>query len=164
MKVSGSAIKLGSNIDTDVILPGKYLVLISPNDLAKHAMEDVDPDFTSKVKKGDFVVGGRNFGLGSSREHAPRVLKMNGVSAVIAQSVARIFFRNSINIGLPVIIADTRKIKEGNELDVDLTAGTLKNLSTGDQLTFSRLPEVMIKILNEGGLVPYVKKYGTLKI
>ena len=163
--MKGKAIKYGDDISTDGIIAGRFMHLRSNlPELAKHAMEDVDPDFTSKVKKGDFVVGGRNFGLGSSREHAPRVLKMNGVSAVIAQSVARIFFRNSINIGLPVIIADTRKINEGNELDVDLTAGTLKNLSTGDQLTFSRLPEVMIKILNEGGLVPYVKKYGTLKI
>ena len=163
--MKGKAIRYGDDISTDGIIAGRFMHLRSNlPELAKHAMEDVDPNFTSKVKQGDFVVGGRNFGLGSSREHAPRVLKMNGVSAVIAQSVARIFFRNSINIGLPVIIADTRKIKEGNELDVDLTAGTLKNLSTGDQLTFSRLPEVMIKILNEGGLVPYVKKYGTLKI
>ena len=163
--MKGKAIRYGDDISTDGIIAGRFMHLRSNlPELAKHAMEDVDPNFTSKVKQGDFVVGGRNFGLGSSREHAPRVLKMNGVSAVIAQSVARIFFRNSINIGLPVIIADTRKIKEGNELDVDLAAGTLKNLSTGDQLTFSRLPEVMIKILNEGGLVPYVKKYGTLKI
>ena len=163
--MKGKAIRYGDDISTDGIIAGRFMHLRSNlPELAKHAMEDVDPNFTSKVKQGDFVVGGRNFGLGSSREHAPRVLKMNGVSAVIAQSVARIFFRNSINIGLPVIIADTRKIKEGNELDVDLAAGTLKNLSTGDQLTFSRLPEVMIKILNEGGLVPYVKKHGTLKI
>ena len=163
--MKGKAIKYGDDISTDGIIAGRFMHLRSNlPELAKHAMEDVDPDFTSKVKEGDFVVGGRNFGLGSSREHAPRVLKMNGVSAVIAQSVARIFFRNSINIGLPVIIADTRKIKEGNELDVDLAAGTLTNLATGDQLAFSKLPEVMIKILNEDGLVPYVKKYGTLKI
>ena len=163
--MKGKAIRYGDDISTDGIIAGRFMHLRSNlPELAKHAMEDVDPNFTSKVKQGDFVVGGRNFGLGSSREHAPRVLKMNGVSAVIAQSVARIFFRNSINIGLPVIIADTRNIKEGNELDVDLVAGTLKNLATGDQLAFSKLPEVMIKILNEGGLVPYVKKYGTLKI
>ena len=163
--MKGKAIRYGDNISTDGIIAGRFMHLRSNlPELAKHAMEDVDPEFTKKVKEGDFIVGGRNFGLGSSREHAPIVLKMNGASAVIAQSVARIFFRNSINIGLPVIIADTSNIKEGNELDVDLGAGTLTNLSTGDKLTFSKLPDVMIKILNEGGLLPYIEKHGDLKI
>lgn len=163
--MKGKAIRYGDDISTDGIIAGRYMHLRSNlPELAKHAMEDVDPDFTFKVKKGDFVVGGRNFGLGSSREHAPRVLKMNGVSAVIAQSVARIFFRNSINIGLPVILTDTSNIKEGNELEVDLAAGTLNNLTTGDKLTFSKLPEIMIKILKEGGFLPYIEKYGDLKI
>ena len=163
--MKGKAIRYGDNISTDGIIAGRFMHLRSNlPELAKHAMEDVDPEFTKKVKEGDFIVGGRNFGLGSSREHAPIVLKMNGASAVIAQSVARIFFRNSINIGLPVIIADTSNIKEGNELDVDLAAGTFTNLSTGDKFTFSKLPDVMIKILNEGGLLPYIEKYGDLKI
>ena len=163
--MKGKAIRYGDNISTDGIIAGRFMHLRSNlPELKKHAMEDVDSEFTKKIKEGDFVVGGRNFGLGSSREHAPIVLKMNGASAVIAQSVARIFFRNSINIGLPVIIADTSNIKEGNELDVDLGAGTLTNLSTGDKLTFSKLPDVMIKILNEGGLLPYIEKHGDLKI
>ena len=163
--MKGKAIRYGDNISTDGIIAGRFMHLRSNlPELKKHAMEDVDSEFTKKIKEGDFVVGGRNFGLGSSREHAPIVLKMNGASAVIAQSVARIFFRNSINIGLPVIIADTSNIKEGNELDVDLAAGTLTNVSTGDKLTFPKLPDVMIKILNEGGLLPYIEKHGDLKI
>ncbi len=161
----GKAIRYGDDISTDGIIAGRFMHLRSNlPELAKHAMEDVDPEFVSKVKKGDFVVGGRNFGLGSSREHAPRVLKMNGVDAVIAQSVARIFFRNSINIGLPVILTDTSNIKDGHELEVDLAAGTLTNLTTGDKLTFAKLPGVMIRILNEGGFLPYIEKYGDLKI
>ena len=163
--MKGKAIRYGDDISTDGIIAGRYMHLRSNlPELAKHAMEDVDPEFTTKVKEGDFVVGGKNFGLGSSREHAPRVIRINGVSAIIAQSVARIFFRNSINIGLPVIIVDTSKIKDGDELEVDLTAGTLTNLTTGDKLTFSKLPDVMIKILNEGGLLPYIEKYGDLKV
>lgn len=163
--MKGKAIRYGDDISTDGIIAGRYMHLRSNlPELAKHAMEDVDPEFTTKVKEGDFVVGGRNFGLGSSREHAPRVIRINGVSAIIAQSVARIFFRNSINIGLPVVIVDTSKIKDGDELEVDLTAGTLTNLTTGDKLTFSKLPDVMIKILNEGGLLPYIEKYGDLKV
>ena len=163
--MKGKAIRYGDDISTDGIIAGRYMHLRSNlPELAKHAMEDVDPEFTTKVKEGDFVVGGRNFGLGSSREHAPRVIRINGVSAIIAQSVARIFFRNSINIGLPVIIADTSKIKDGDDLEADLTAGTLTNLTTGDKLTFSKLPDVMIKILNEGGLLPYIQKYGDLKV
>ena len=163
--LKGKAIRFGDDISTDLIAPGRYTHLRSNlPEFAKHAFEDADPNFTARVKQGDFVIAGRNFGLGSSREHAPRVIKMNGVSAVVAKSVGRIFFRNAINIGLPALIADTENISDGDELEVDLASGTLRNLSTGDRLTFSKLPSVMIQILNEGGLVPYVKKFGDLKI
>jgi 3-isopropylmalate/(R)-2-methylmalate dehydratase small subunit len=112
------------------------------------------------VRKGDFVVAGRNLGLGSSREHAPLIIKLAGVSAVLAKSAARIFFRNAINVGLPVLICDTDRISDGDELEVDLAAGTIVDLTNGTRLTFGKIPEVMLDILNEGGLVPYIKKYG----
>jgi 3-isopropylmalate/(R)-2-methylmalate dehydratase small subunit len=161
----GKAFKFGDNISTDLISPGRYFHLRSDlPELAKHAMEDADPSFTSRIKPGDFVVAGKDFGLGSSREHAPLVIKMSGVSAILAKSAARIFFRNAFNIGLPVLICDTDKISDGDELEIDLTAGTIKNLSTGAELTFGKIPEVMLKILNEGGLVPYIKKHGDLEL
>ena len=161
--LKGKAIRFGDSISTDLIIPGRYTYLRSNlPELAKHALEDADPEFITKVKPGDFVVAGNNFGLGSSREQAAVVIKMNGVSAVIAQSVARIFFRNAINIGLPVIIADTGNIRDGDELEVDLASGTLSNLNTGDKLAFSKLPGVMVQILSEGGLIPYIKKFGGL--
>ncbi len=163
--LKGKAFKFGDNISTDLISPGRYFHLRSDlPELAKHAMEDADPSFTSKIKPGDFIVAGKDFGLGSSREHAPLVIKMSGVSAVLAKSVARIFFRNAFNIGLPVLICDTDKINDGDELEIDLEAGTIKNLSTGAELTFGKIPEVMLKILNEGGLVPYIKKYGDFRL
>ena len=163
--LKGKAFKFGDNISTDLISPGRYFHLRSDlPELAKHAMEDADPSFTSRVKPGDFIVAGKDFGLGSSREHAPLVIKMSGVSAVLAKSVARIFFRNAFNIGLPVLICDTDKINDGDELEIDLEAGTIKNLSTGAELTFGKIPEVMLKILNEGGLVPYIKKYGDFRL
>lgn len=161
----GKAIKFGDNISTDLIIPGRYMHLRSNlPELAKHALEDADPNFISRVKPDDFVVAGRNFGLGSSREHAAIVIKMNGVSAVIAKSVARIFFRNAINNGLPVILTDTDNISDGDELEVDLSSGTVTNVTTGRTLTFSPLPSVMVQILNEGGLIPYIKKFGDLKV
>lgn len=163
--LKGKAFKFGDNISTDLISPGRYFHLRSDlPELAKHAMEDADPSFTSRIKPGDFIVAGKDFGLGSSREHAPLVIKMSGVSAVLAKSVARIFFRNAFNIGLPVLICDTDKINDGDELEIDLEAGTIKNLSTGAELTFGKIPEVMLKILNEGGLVPYIKKYGDFRL
>jgi 3-isopropylmalate/(R)-2-methylmalate dehydratase small subunit len=163
--LKGKAFKFGDNISTDLISPGRYFHLRSDlPELAKYAMEDADPSFTSKIKSGDFIVAGKDFGLGSSREHAPLVIKMSGVSAVLAKSVARIFFRNAFNIGLPVLICDTDKIDDGDELEIDLTAGTIKDLSTGAELTFGKIPEVMLKILNEGGLVPYIKKHGDLEL
>jgi 3-isopropylmalate/(R)-2-methylmalate dehydratase small subunit len=162
--LKGKAIKFGDDISTDLIAPGRYMHLRSNlPELAKHALEDADPHFTARVKPGDFVVAGRNLGLGSSREHAPLIIKMNGISAVIAKSVGRIFFRNAINIGLPVVLTDTGNINDGNQLEIDLLSGTLDNISTGEKLSFSRLPPFMMKILDEGGLIPYVKKFGDLE-
>jgi len=165
MILKGKALKFGDDISTDLIQPGRYNYLRSNlPELAKHVLEDADPTFASRVKKGDFIVAGKNFGLGSSREHAPAILKLAGVSAILAKSVARIFFRNAINVGLPVLICDTDKIKDGNELEIDLASGTIKDLTNGSKLTSGKIPDVMLKILNEGGLVPYIKKYGDFKV
>ncbi|MDD5039140.1 MAG: 3-isopropylmalate dehydratase small subunit [Dehalococcoidales bacterium] len=156
----GKTFKFGDNISTDHIIPGRLLHLRSNlPELAKHVLEDADPTFAQRVKKGDFVVAGSNFGLGSSREHAPIVIKMSGVSAVIAKSVARIFFRNAINVGLPVLICDTDSINDGDELEVDLKLGKITDLTSRTELRFSGMPEIMLRILNEGGLIPYIKKY-----
>ena len=156
----GKAFKFGDNISTDHIIPGRLLHLRSNlPELAKHVLEDADPTFAQRVKKGDFVVGGKNFGLGSSREHAPLVIKMAGVSAILAKSVARIFFRNAINLGLPVLICDTASIEDGDELEVDLESGQIKNLTSGVELSFGKMPEIMLRILDEGGLIDYIKKY-----
>jgi len=163
--LNGKAHKFGDSISTDHIIPGRYAHLRSNlPELAKHVLEDADVNFAKNVRKGDFVVGGNNFGLGSSREHAPLVMKMAGVSAILAKSVARIFFRNAINLGLPVLICDTDKINNGDELEIDLIAGTVKDKTNGALLTTGKIPEVMLKILNEGGLIDYVKKYGDIKV
>jgi 3-isopropylmalate/(R)-2-methylmalate dehydratase small subunit len=158
--LKGRAFKFGDSISTDHIVPGRLVHLRSNlPELAKHVLEDADPTFAQRVKKGDFVVACKNFGLGSSREHAPLVIKMAGVSAVLAKSVARIFYRNTINIGLPVLICDTDNIKDGDELEVDLKAGTVCDLTNGAELHFSPMPEIMLHILNEGGLIPYIQKH-----
>jgi 3-isopropylmalate/(R)-2-methylmalate dehydratase small subunit len=163
--LKGKAFKFGDNISTDLITPGRLAHLRSNlPELAKHVLEDADPGFAERVKKGDFLVGGLNFGLGSSREHAPLVIKMAGVSAILAKSVARIFFRNAINLGLPVLICDTDKIKDGDELKVDLNAGKIKDVTNGAEITFGKLPDAMLKILDEGGLIPYIQKYGDFKL
>ena len=165
MMLKGRALKLGDNITTDHIIPGRYAHLRSNlPELAKHVLEDADPNFASRVKAGDFIVAGDNFGLGSSREHAPLVIKMAGVRAILAKSVARIFFRNAINLGLPVLICNTDKINDGDELEVDLKAGTIKDITNGSQLTFGKIPEIMLGILDEGGLIPYIQKYGDFKL
>jgi len=161
----GNAHKFGSDISTDLIIPGRYARLRSNlPELARHVLEDADPNFVNKVKPGDFVVGGSNFGLGSSREHAPLVIKMAGVRAIIAKSVARIFYRNAINQGVPVLVCDTDKIKDGDELEVDLLSGTVKDLTSGAVLNSGKMPRVMVDILNEGGLIPYIKKHGDFKL
>jgi 3-isopropylmalate/(R)-2-methylmalate dehydratase small subunit len=161
----GKAHKFGDGISTDHIIPGRYAHLRSNlPELAKHVLEDADTAFAARVRPGDFVVGGNNFGLGSSREHAPLVIKMAGVSAILAKSVARIFFRNAINLGLPVLICNTDKIDDGDELEVDLAEGTVRDRTNGSVLTFGRIPGVMLDILNEGGLIPYIQKHGDFKI
>ncbi len=163
--LKGKAHKFGDSISTDHIIPGRYAHLRSNlPELAKHVLEDADVDFAKKVQQGDFVVGGNNFGLGSSREHAPLVIKMAGVSAILAKSVARIFYRNAINLGLPVLICDTDKINDGDELEVDLAAGTVKDVTNGAVLTFGKIPETMRRILDEGGIIPYIEKYGDIKV
>lgn len=161
----GRAFRFGDNISTDDIAPGRWFHLRSNlPELAKHLLEDVNPDFASQVKPGDFIVGGKNFGLGSSREHAAVIIKMAGVSAILAKSAARIFFRNAINVGLPILICDTDKIEDGDELEVDLEQSRVKNISNGAELSLGKFPQVMLKILDQGGLIPYIKKYGDFEI
>ncbi len=163
--LTGKVFKFGDSISTDHITPGRLAHLRSNlPELAKHVLEDADPTFASRVKQGDFIVAGSNFGLGSSREHAPLVIKMAGVSAILAKSVARIFFRNAINLGLPVLICDTDKINDGDELEIDLTAGTIKDITNDNQLIFGKIPEVMLRILDAGGLIPYIKKHGGFRL
>ena len=163
--LKGRAFKFGDSISTDHIVPGRLAHLRSNlPELAKHVLEDADPTFASRVKSGDFIVAGNNFGLGSSREHAPLVIKMSGVSAILVKSVARIFFRNAINLGLPVLVCDTDKISDGDELEVDLEQGVINDKSNGNKLTFKRIPKAMLSILNEGGLIPYIKKHGDFKL
>jgi len=163
--LTGKAWKFGDDISTDHIAPGRYFHLRSNlPELAKHVLEDADAEFASKMSPGDFVVGGRNFGLGSSREHAPTIIKLAGISAVLAKSFARIFFRNSINVGLPVLICDTDKISAGDELEVDLGTGVIKDRTNGVELKFVPLPPTMIKILDDGGLLAHIQKHGDFKL
>jgi 3-isopropylmalate/(R)-2-methylmalate dehydratase small subunit len=161
----GRAWKFGEGISTDQIAPGRYFHLRSNlPELAKHVLEDARADFAPHVRAGDFVVAGRNFGLGSSREHAPIIIKMVGVSAVLAKSFARIFYRNAINIGLPAIICQTEQIEDGDLIEVDLAQGTVLNITRNRRMTFPPLPDIMRAILEEGGLVKYVGKNGDLEI
>jgi len=163
--LKGKAFKFGDNISTDHIVPGRLAHLRSNlPELAKHVLEDADPTFASKVKHGDFVVGGNNFGLGSSREHAPLVIKMAGVSAILAKSVARIFFRNTINLGLPVLVCDTDKIDDGDTIEVNLETGIVQDITNGNKIGFKPIPPFMSSILAEGGLIPYIRKYGDFKL
>ncbi len=166
MKIlKGKAIKLGDNISTDDIIPGRFAHLRSSlPELARHVLEDAAPEFASKVKQGDFLVAGKNFGLGSSREHAPVVIRMSGISAILAKSVARIFFRNAVNQGMPVLLCDTEKIGDGDELEINVTSGMIANLTSGIALSCSKMPPIMSAILKEGGLIAYVKKYGDFVI
>jgi len=165
MILEGKAWKFGDDISTDLICPGRYFHLRSNlPELAKHVLEDADPEFASKVNKGDFVVGGRNFGLGSSREHAPKIIKVAGANGVIAKSFARIFYRNAINVGLPVLECDTDGIETGDEIAVDLEKGTVTNVTKGETLKFEPLPPVMIRILTDGGLVAHIAKHGDFQV
>jgi 3-isopropylmalate/(R)-2-methylmalate dehydratase small subunit len=165
MVLKGHAWKFGDDISTDLICPGRYFHLRSNlEELAKHVLEDADPKFAGKMAKGDFVVAGNNFGLGSSREHAPTIIKIAGVSAVLAKTFARIFYRNAINIGLPLIECDTDKIAEGDELDIDLAAGVIRNVTKGLEIKAHPLPKAMINILNDGGLLAHLEKHGDFKL
>ena len=159
--LSGKVIKFGDNVNTDVILPGRYLVLtLNPEELAKHAMEGLDPTFSGRVRGGTILAGGKNFGCGSSREEAPLALKHAGVKCVLAESFARIFFRNAINIGLPVLECPgvSSKVEEGDELKVDLKAGEVKNQTKKLILRATRLPEFILETLNDGGLIEHLRK------
>lgn len=161
----GKAWKFGDDISTDHIAPGRLFHLrTNLPELAKHVLEDADPEFAAKMSVGDFVVGGNNFGLGSSREHAPQVIKIAGVNAVLAKSFARIFFRNAINIGLLAVTCDTDRINQGDELELDLSEGIIKNKTQGTEIEMTPLPDVMIKILNDGGLAKHVEKYGDFQL
>lgn len=161
MQFKGKAHKFGSDVNTDYIISGKYkFKTLDMKELAKHVMEDLDPDFYGKVTAGDFIVADTNFGCGSSREQAPLAIKYADVGAVLAKSFARIFYRNAINTGLPVVECDTDQIEPGDELFVDLSAGVITNKTKGVTIPVKPLPDVMIKILNDGGLAPHFKKYG----
>ncbi len=162
MKLSGSAIKLGDNINTDFIISGRYKFAITDmKELAKHIMEDIDPAFAAKISPGEsMIVAGSNFGMGSSREQAPLVIKESGVVAVIAKGFARIFYRNAFNIGLALIETDTDKIREGDKLEIDLDKGAVKNITQGISLNIKPLPAFMQELLRQAGIINYYKKHG----
>jgi len=156
-QIVGKAWKFSDNVTTDYIAPGRYFYLRSNlPEFAKHVLEDIKPEFVENVKSGDVVVAGKNFGMGSSREHAPAIIKLSGVGAVLAKSFSRIFFRNAINIGLPVIQIDTDFINEEDQISISLEDGVIENLTTGEKVSFSPLPKVMINILDDGGLVNHI--------
>ena len=160
MILKGQVHKYGANVDTDVIIPARYLNVSEPLELAKHCMEDIDPQFVKKMKKGDIIMADTNFGCGSSREHAPLAIKSAGVSCVIAKSFARIFFRNAINIGLPLLECAecVDKTKDGDTLEVDLSTGKIVNLTSGQVFTAKPYPEFMSELINAGGLVEYTRR------
>ncbi|AMK16122.1 3-isopropylmalate dehydratase small subunit [Methanobrevibacter olleyae] len=156
--MKGKVWKFGNDIDTDIILPGRYLIYTDEERLSQHCMEGLDPDFKSKVKKGDFILGGTNFGCGSSREHAPIAIKGCGISAVIAESFARIFYRNATNVGVPLLEAPgiSEIIENGEEIEVDMEKGIIISES-GKEYEFKKLPPFMLEILESGGLINYLK-------
>ena len=160
MILRGKAHKYGENIDTDAIFPARYLNITDAKELAKHCMEDLDPEFVKRVRPGDFIVARGNFGSGSSREHAPLSIKANGVSCIIADSFARIFFRNSINLALPPLeCAEAAEITEsGDEMEVNLSTGKIINHTKGQTFTANRYPQFMMDIINAGGLVAYTRE------
>lgn len=158
MEVKGIAHVYGDDIDTDGIIPGKYTKTLNVQDMAAHVLEDLDPEFRSRVKVGDILVGGNNFGCGSSREQAPLALKAAGISVVIAKSFARIFYRNAINIGLPLIEIPDHNIQNQEEISVELETGRVNNLTANNDYYGAKMPKVMIQILNSGGLAAYLKE------
>ncbi len=158
MKAEGKAYKYGDNVDTDVIIPARYLAIQDREELATHCMEDIDKDFVKKIKKGDILVAGKNFGCGSSREHAPLVIKVSGISCVIAETFARIFYRNAINIGLPIIECReaSERIDDTDEVEIDFDSGIIKNLTKNEEYKGQPFPEFMQKIIKAEGLVNYI--------
>ena len=158
MKAEGRVFKFGSNVDTDVIIPARYLNVPDPAELAKHCMEDIDKEFVNKVSEGDIIVADKNFGCGSSREHAPIAIKAAGVSCVIAETFARIFYRNAINVGLPIIECPeaAKNIEEGNEIEVDFDSGKIYNKTKNEEYQGQAFPEFMQKIISNGGLINYI--------
>ena len=159
MSVKGKVFKYGDNVDTDVIIPARYLNTSDAKELAAHCMEDIDVNFVKNVKKGDIIVANKNFGCGSSREHAPLAIKTAGVSCVIASTFARIFYRNAINIGLPILECDeaVKNIDDGDELEVDFKTGIIKNITKNQKYQGQAFPEFMQKIIDNDGLVGYIK-------
>lgn len=160
MKIRGKAVTFGGNVNTDVIIPGRYLATLDPRELAKHAMEGLDPKFANKAREGVIIVADRNFGCGSSREQAPIALKHAGVKGVLAESFARIFYRNALNIGLPVLKCPgiLRRTDLGDELSVDLADGKVVNLSKNESFQALKLPDFILEIINDGGLIEHLKK------
>ena len=156
----GVAHVYGDDIDTDRIIPGKYTKTLDLEDLADHVLEDLDPEFSSRVQEGDILVAGENFGCGSSREQAPLAIQAAGVSVVVADYFARIFYRNAINIGLPVVEVGPHDIEDGNKLEVDLAKGVVQDLTAGRRYEATQMPQVMIEILEAGGLVTYLREHG----
>jgi 3-isopropylmalate/(R)-2-methylmalate dehydratase small subunit len=164
MTIRGRAHKYGDHVNTDVIIPARYLNVSDAEQLAAHCMEDLDPEFTNRVQPGDILVAGEDFGCGSSREHAPIAIKAAGISAVIAHSFARIFFRNAINIGLPVLVSPeaAAEIKTGDELEIGLAAGTISDITRGRAYHSEPFPDFLRDIIAAGGLIPYTRrKLGT---
>ncbi|OIO36338.1 MAG: 3-isopropylmalate dehydratase [Candidatus Omnitrophica bacterium CG1_02_44_16] len=166
MILKGSSYKIGDDVNTDYIISGRYKFAISDmKELAKHILEDIDPAFYSRLKPGEsFLVAGKNFGMGSSREQAPLVIKEAGIVGVVAKSFARIFYRNAINIGLPLVETDTDGIAENDKIGIDLENGILKNLTKKSETKIDPLPPVMRKLLSDGGLVEHFKKHGGIKL
>lgn len=158
MNANGKAIKYGDNVDTDVIIPARYLAIQDRKELASHCMEDIDKEFVNKVNAGDIMIGGKNFGCGSSREHAPLCIKVSGISCVIAKTFARIFFRNAINIGLPIIECEeaSERIDEGDEVSIDFDSGVITNKTKNETYQGQPFPEFMQKIISSEGLVNYI--------
>jgi 3-isopropylmalate dehydratase small subunit len=157
--LKGRVWKYGDNIDTDVIIPARYLNMSTAEELAQHCMEDIDPRFVNEVKAGDIIVGGENFGCGSSREHAPLAIKGAGVTCVVAESFARIFYRNAINIGLPIVVCPeaAREAEDGDEMLIDLEGGRITNARLSKSYTTSPFPPFILKIIQAGGLIPYTR-------
>jgi len=160
MFIRGRVWRFGNDIDTDVIIPARYLITSEPRELAKHVMEGIDRDFPGRVRAGDVIVAGKNFGCGSSREHAPIAIKASGVQAVVAKSFARIFYRNAFNIGLPIFesVEASEKIREADEIEIDAGKGIIKDLTTGEKYEANPIPSFMQELIEAGGLVEWTKK------